>query len=305
MTDLKTNVRNCDPLATAFTPFTFSPFPFTFLPMPRRFHSLLLAAGTCVAWLPVHGQNAPADADNPHYKQAQQDLDNGDAKAAADEYEAALAADPKMADAHYELGVLYAEKLSEPIAALYHLDRFLKLAPNSPNAAAAHDLFTTESEAFAASLPGTSASVSLARLELENVELKKQASDASHTIVALQTQLAQANARVAAAPEPATGAPPAAGPTPAPTGLAPAPVIATTTPGAVPATGANPAATPGAPDASGVRTYTVKSGDSLWKIAHKMYPHNTTDGEEKIKDANKDAFNGKFLKPGQVLVIPE
>ena len=53
-----------------------------------------------------------------------------------------------------------------------------------------------------------------------------------------------------------------------------------------------------------MRTYTVKSGDSLWKIAHKMYPHDTNNGEEKIKDANKDAFSAKFLKPGQVLVIP-
>jgi tetratricopeptide (TPR) repeat protein len=268
--------------------------------MPLRLRALLLAAGTCVAWLPVHAQNAPAAEDNPHYKQAQQDLDNGDATAAATEYEAALATDPKLADAHYELGVLYAEKLSEPIAALYHLDRFLSIAPNSPNAPAARDLITTESEAFAASLPGSSTSAALARLELENAELKKQAADAAHTIVQLQTQLAQANARPAPELEPATGAPPSA--TPAPT----APLVATV-PGNPPASGAgtSTSTTPPAPDASGVRTYTVKSGDSLWRIAHKMYPHNTTDGEEKIKDANKDAFSAKFLKTGQVLVIPE
>jgi len=46
-------------------------------------------------------------------------------------------------------------------------------------------------------------------------------------------------------------------------------------------------------------------GDSLWKIAHKMYPGDTKNGEDKIRDANKDAFAGKFLKPGQVLVIPQ
>ncbi len=256
--------------------------------------------------MPAYGQNAPADTENPHYKQAQQDLDNNDANAAADEYEAALAADPKLADAHYELGVLYAEKLSEPVSALYHLDRFLKLAPNSPNAPAARDLVTTESEAFAASLPGTSTSAAMARLELENSALKKQALDAASTISTLQNQLAQANARpTETTPEPATGAPPVVT-TPG------APVIATTVApipapvgsAAVVPGSANPAAPAGAPDASGVRTYTVKSGDSLWKIAHKMYPHDTTNGEEKIKDANKDAFGAKFLKPGQVLVIP-
>ena len=276
--------------------------------MPRRFRSLLLAAGSCVAWLPAYAQSTAASADNPHYKQAQQDIDNNDAGAAADEYEAALVADPKLADAHYELGVLYAEKLSEPIAALYHLDRFLKLAPQSPNATAARDLFNTESEAFAASLPGTSTSSALARLQLENNGLKKQAIDASHTIAQLQTQLANmqqqvadANARAAsAAPTPGAPAPATVGGGGAVTGT-PAPVIAPAP--IVPATPAPGTAT--TPDAGGARSYTVKSGDSLWKIAHKMYPKDTTPGEEKIKDANKDAFANKFLKVGQVLVIPE
>jgi len=276
--------------------------------MPRRFRSLLLAAGSCVAWLPAYAQSTAASADNPHYKQAQQDIDNNDAGAAADEYEAALVADPKLADAHYELGVLYAEKLSEPIAALYHLDRFLKLAPQSPNATAARDLFNTESEAFAASLPGTSTSSALARLQLENNGLKKQAIDASHTIAQLQTQLANmqqqvadANARAAsAAPTPGAPAPATVGGGGAVTGT-PAPVIAPAP--IVPATPAPGTAT--TPDAGGARSYTVKSGDSLWKIAHKMYPKDTTNGEEKIKDANKDAFANKFLKVGQVLVIPE
>ena len=276
--------------------------------MPRRFRSLLLAAGSCVVWFPAYAQSTPASADNPHYKQAQQDIDNNDAGAAADEYEAALVADPKLADAHYELGVLYAEKLSEPIAALYHLDRFLKLAPQSPNATSARDLFNTESEAFAASLPGTSTSSALARLQLENNGLKKQAIDASHTIAQLQTQLANmqqqvadANARAAsAAPTPGAPAPATVGGGGAVTGT-PAPVIAPAP--IVPATPAP--GTAATPDAGGARSYTVKSGDSLWKIAHKMYPKDTTNGEEKIKDANKDAFANKFLKVGQVLVIPE
>jgi LysM repeat protein len=38
---------------------------------------------------------------------------------------------PKSAPAHFELGWLYDQKESDPAAAIYHFERFLKLAPNS------------------------------------------------------------------------------------------------------------------------------------------------------------------------------
>ena len=285
--------------------------------MPRRIYSILFAAGTCFAWQPASAQSAPGYTDNPHYKQAQQDLDNNDANAAADEYEAALAADPKLADAHYELGVLYAEKLNEPISAIYHLERYLKLAPTSEHAPAARDLVNTESEAFAASLPGSSSSAALAKLQIENAALKKQAFDATHTIAQLQMQLAQASSRPAASPEPATGAPPpvpvvggggAITSTPAVSGATLA-----STPGAAPALpldGTNAIATtaaPGvaAPDTGAARSYTVVKGDKLWTIAKRMYPGHTKEGVDKIQEANKDALGNKPLKIGQVLIIPE
>jgi tetratricopeptide (TPR) repeat protein len=270
----------------------------------------LLAAGTCVAWLPAHAQSAPGDASNPHYRQAQQDLDNGDATAAADEYEAALAADPKLSDAHYELGVLYAEKLSEPVSAIYHLDRFLKLAPNSEHAPAARELVTTESEAFAASLPGSSSSAALAKLQIENGALRKQVGDAARTISQLQSQLAQAGTRPAEPTqgEPAIGAPPPIAPTPAASGS----VAASTSAGVPdsPLAGTNAVAgtaPPGVvtPDSGTARTYTVVKGDKLWTIAKRMYPGHTKEGVDKIQEANKDALGNKPLKIGQVLIIPE
>ncbi len=58
-------------------------------------------------------------------------------------------------------------------------------------------------------------------------------------------------------------------------------------------------------DNGAIRTYKVVSGDSLWKIAKKMYPGDTKNGIEKIKDANKDTLSdGKPLRVGQVLNIP-
>jgi nucleoid-associated protein YgaU len=147
----------------------------------------------------------------------------------------------------------------------------------------------------------TSSGDDVASLKAENAALKKEVSDAQLTIGQLQEKLAAASKSQPAAAADAT--PDAPGTTPAPTGpLKALPLDAT-----------NAAGTPAAPGASGApavdtansRSYTVIKGDSLWKIAHKMYPGDTKNGVDKIQEANKDAIGGKPLKIGQVLIIPQ
>ena len=270
------------------------------------------------------------DSSNPYYKKAQQDLENNDAASAVGDYEAALGADPKLAGAHYELGILYSEKLNDPIGSIFHFKRYLELAPNSDKTDQVHALIDKQSQAFAASLPNspTQSADDYAKLQSDNALLKKQVDDATNTITQLQAQLARESkhhhetapmvAAAATAPQPpapvvvadnnATSAPaPAATDPPATTNVVAAPPAP---PRAMPvdtnAPDVNATSGPGAPATGGgpSRSYTVVKGDSLWKIAHKMYPHDTANGEDKIRDANKDVFNGKYLKPGQVLVIP-
>jgi nucleoid-associated protein YgaU len=172
------------------------------------------------------------------------------------------------------------------------------MATNAPDAGAATSSAQTGDE--------------VNRLQAENAALRKEVADAARTIAELQAKLVQAGANHPGAPVPAE--PPPSPPTPdavaspdtgapaspAPTGPQRAlPLDATNT--GVAAANANGAAA----DAGPSRSYTVVKGDSLWRISHKMYPHDTLNGEDKIRDANKDVFNGKFLQPGQVLVIPQ
>ena len=142
------------------------------------------------------------------------------------------------------------------------------------------------------------------KLQAENAALKKEVADARHTIAQLQAKLAEMKQHHETAST-ETPAPMAETPAmPATTNAAPTGPLK-----ALPldSTNAVANAAPGAPaaDAGPSKSYTVVKGDSLWKIAHKMYPHDTLNGEDKIRDANKDVFNGKYLKPGQVLVIPQ
>jgi nucleoid-associated protein YgaU len=268
--------------------------------MSCRFRFALAVLALLAACNPAHAQDVPDDdANNPHIKAAQQDLDSNNPSGAADEYEAALAANPKLADAQYELGVIYAEKLAQPIDSIYHLERFLKLAPTSDHAPNARQIISQESDAFAASLPDASPTVvQVTRLQSENAGLKKQADDAARTITELQSQLAQAGAhRVTPADEVVPPVTPSGASAPVPSGTQRAVPLNATTATAAGAPAADAAA-------GGGRTYTVVKGDSIWKIAHKMYPGDTKNGVDKIQEANKDALGGKPLKIGQVLVIP-
>jgi nucleoid-associated protein YgaU len=246
------------------------------------------------------------DSSNPHFQQAQQDLDAGNPTAAVQEYEAVLAANPRSATAEYQLGMLEGEKLHDAISSIYHLREFLAISPNSDKAPNAKAMIEKQGHAFAASLPKSLTTDTASRLQADNAALRKQVDDASHTIAQLQAQLAQRDAAVASPPPaPVAAAEPATGPAPTPAGPQRAlPLDATN----VVATATAPGApvTPGAPaiDTANARRYTVVKGDSIWKIAHKMYPGDTKNGVDKIQEANKDALGSKPLKIGQVLLIP-
>lgn len=276
--------------------------------LPLAFLAALALAGCNQA----SADKDPAQTDsesNPNYKQAQQDLDNHNPQAAASDYEAALQANPKLAGAHYELGVIYGDQLSDPISSIYHFKQFLILSPNTDKKDQVQALIDKEGQDYAASLPNNKPQITQAdmdKLTADNAALKKQVDDANTTIAELQDKLkhheevAAASTDVAA-PAPASAATdatttPAAPPKALPVDQAEAAKgnADTDTAAATPASGTSTA---------GARSYTVVKGDSYWKIAKKMYPGDTKNGVAKIQEANKQTM-GKPLKIGQVLVIP-
>ena len=78
---------------------------------------------------------------------------------------------------------------------------------------------------------------------------------------------------------------------------------ADTSGGATTAVKQEPART-GSPAAAESKTYTVKSGDSLWAIAKRLYGNGAD--YKKIYEANKSTIGGNpnLIKPGQVFTIP-
>jgi hypothetical protein len=271
------------------------------------------------------------DSRNPFYKQAQADLESSNPSAAVADYEAALGANPKLAGAHYNLAVIYADRLNDPVGAIFHYKQFLALAPTSDKADDAKAAIDRQIQAFEATLPApptpAPSSDDLAKLQTENNELKKQVNVEMQMVNKLQAQIAKMPKHHLTGPTPmAMAEPPPAPPAPEtpPPAAAPmaAPMVATDATNGAPAVpaapprampvdaataAATPADVPATPPASSgpARSYKIVSGDSLWKISHKMYPGDTKNGIERIKEANKDILiEGKPLKIGQVLVIP-
>ncbi len=247
------------------------------------------------------------DERNPFFRQASKDVADLNYPAAIKQFEKAVAVNPSVVKAYLQIGLLYGDKLGDPISAIYFYQKYLEARPN---AAEREEVVAAMEKAkldFALSLTnsGLQNAAEIAKMSKENVDLKQQITQLQGTLAAKEAQVSQAAG--AATPPKATAVVPASpSAEKKPLRTAPSkpldtasdiPSVPAVTPPAAPAEAATPS--------SDAKQHTIGKGDTLWKLARKYYPASLDLNEEiaKIKAANP-GLDDRNLKIGTVITIP-
>lgn len=107
--------------------------------------------------------------------EADKRLSTDDLEGAIRVYESILDGTPKTAEAHYRLGHVYADRLKEPLGALYHFNRYVAVAPDGAFAKGARS-YKKEGELLLVAQLGNGAPLTqeeAAKLKNENLKLRK------------------------------------------------------------------------------------------------------------------------------------
>jgi tetratricopeptide (TPR) repeat protein len=100
----------------------------------RYFYTLVACLGLALAGCVPSDQGAADDEKEPHYILGQNRVNAMDYQGAVEAFEQSLEANPHSAAAHFQLAMLYDEKVSDPAAAIYHYQEYLKYNPQAGNA---------------------------------------------------------------------------------------------------------------------------------------------------------------------------
>jgi len=231
---------------------------------------ILAAAGlglSLVLGLGCAGGSKLVDERNPLFNRGLQLRKEGRYTEAVESFAKCLRVSPDSAKAHLQLGVLYEDNLGDPLSAVYHYRAFIAKRPDAENVDLVRRWLARAEESclreLAARYPGSQGSTDSGQAERERA-LGQKVKDLTSQLAALREQL-----RVT---------------TPSP---APAPAGAATGPAA----------------AAAGRTYVVKKGDTLTRIAVDQY------GSARywmfVRDSNQDVLHGKdALTTGMQLKLP-
>ena len=305
--------------------------------MRSVFAAVVLALLVVAGWVGLTGcqpnENLPfaSEVDEPHYRRGMQLLRGGRSQEALDAFLKVVAKRGGDApESHLECGILYLQHIKDPVAAIYHFNKYLALRPNSPQAEHTRELIETAKKEFARTLPAEPFEGQVERLDLraaverltqENYQLKEQiaqmrglpvpAPSPSRTAAQLDApQRTSPAVDTAPADTAAEDAVPADEAEVAP--MVPVQAVRPTTPAPAsipvanfaPAQNRQLAATPAPAPAATGRVHTVGKGDSLYSISRKYYGNGAKVDE--IVAANRGVLQDRTtpLKIGMQLRLP-
>jgi LysM repeat protein len=245
---------------------------------------VIAAAGLLVTSGCVPSDSSQQDEEKePHYVLGKGRVNAMDYEGAVEAFKESLEVNPRSASAHFQLACLFDTKASDPAAAIYHYQEFLRLNPKADNAEVVKQRIYSCKQQLAADvlpLPSTPA----AQKQLENL------AETNHL---LQAQIAQLNESVRQWSDYAASL--QAGRPANPTALRLADDTTAKSAGGI-ASGAGARQT--TTSATRSRTHVVAAGDTLASIARKYGVTLTA-----LQAANP-GVTPKKLKVGQTLNLP-
>jgi len=227
-----------------------------------------LVGGACVVWLAValggctpSGRSQLSEEKEPHFVLGKSRVNAMDFQGAIEAFEQSLEANPHSATAHFELGWLYDEKTSDPAAAIFHYQQYLKLNPNADNADVIKQrIYRCKQQLAADVLPLPSAPAAQQQLERLSEQNRQLQDETAKWRAYYASQLAAAKTN--SIPTPVYREPqPTANPTPA----QPAQTVSAAPAGVNTGPPTNPK-----PTAAVQRTHTVVAGETAMGITRKF-----------------------------------
>lgn len=241
-------------------------------------------------------QGSVDDEKEPHFVLGKSRVNAMDYTGAVEAFEESLEVDPHSAAAHFELGWLFEEKVSDPAAAIYHYEQYLKLEPDASNADVIRQRIDSCKQQLATDvlqLPSTpAAEEQLEKLVEQNRQLQAQVDQLTTVVKQWNAYYASEQARAASTPSVAP-APQTQDSSPTPEDVTPQPAG-----GYQAAYATDGARTPATPARTKPRTHLVTTGETLAAIARK---YNVSLAA--LEEANP-GLNARKLRVGQAVNLP-
>jgi LysM repeat protein len=234
----------------------------------------------CLIWWGCSppGPGATDEAREPQFLIGRSRVNAMDYQGAIEAFEQALETNPRSAAAHFELGILNAEKAADPAAAIYHYQKYLQLRPDAGNFEAVQGQIVRLKQELARGVLPIPPSPGLQRQLEQMAAENRQLRDELNRLRVASAQTQASDRAGAKSPQPEAGGSDSATRTP---------INRTAS-----------AATRSARSGASSRVHRVRAGETLTAIARRYHIK-----LESLYSVNP-GLNPRKLRIGQSLVIP-